>query len=55
MRNNVDFQCKSIEFTSRDICNSFDPLPNINILGFQSLFTPQDYKTQGKTIKNVNI
>ena len=36
---NVDFQCKSIEFTSRDICNSFDPLPNINILGFQSLFT----------------
>ena len=37
--NNVDFQCKSIELTSRDICNSFDPLSNINILGFQSLFT----------------
>ena len=36
---NVDFLCKSIEFTSRDICNSFDPLPNINILGFQSLLT----------------
>ena len=36
---NVDFQCNSIELMSRDSCNSFDPSSNINILGFQSLFT----------------
>ena len=28
-----------MQITSKDICNSFDPLPKFNILGFQSLFT----------------
>ena len=42
-----------MQITSKDICNSFDPLPKFNILGFQSLFTPQDYITKGKTIKNI--
>ena len=43
-----------MQITSRDICNSFDPLPKFNILGFQSLFTrapPQDYITKEQTIK----
>ena len=42
-----------MQITSKDICNIFDP--KFNILGFQSLFTPQDYITKGKTIKNLNI
>jgi hypothetical protein len=51
---NDDFQ---IEFTSRDICNSFDPLPN-NLLAFRAYLLeppPQDYITKGKTIKKLNF
>ena len=46
-----------MQITSKDICDSFDPVPKFNILGFQSLFTkapPQDYITKGKTIKDFN-
>ena len=51
---NVDFQCKSIEFTSRDICNVLILHPTLIFLAFRAYLLeppPQDYITKGKTMK----